>query len=259
MNRDPFAHIRRALDADPNPDDAELREYANIDYQRFARKGVPEVVYAASKSEAQVAAIAQRMLARNGVCLISRASPALMISLREQFATPDYRCDSHEAAAIVALYRADYLPPATGGRVAILSAGTSDIPRAEEARIVAEAMGCTVRTCYDVGVAGLHRLFAPLRQMLAWPADVYIVAAGMDGALPSVVTGLVDAPVIGLPTAVGYGLGGGGEAAILTMLQSCAPGLTVVNIDNGVGAGASAGLIANRAARVDSGRSGQVE
>src|SRR5262249_38515477 len=134
-----------------------------------------------------------------------------------------------------------------GGRVGVLTAGTSDIPVAEEALALCREMGCEVLRAYDVGVAGLHRLFEPLRAMLAAPVDVLIVAAGVDGALPSVVAGLVDVPVIGLPTSVGYGMGGGGVAALSSMLQTCAPGLVVVNIDNGIGAGAMAGLIAARA------------
>jgi len=131
----------------------------------------------------------------------------------------------------------------------VLSAGTSDIPIADEAALICREIGCSVFTSYDVGVAGLHRLFDPLHHIIdEVNVDVIIVAAGMDGALPSVVAGLVDIPVVGLPVSVGYGVGGQGVAALYAMLQSCAPGLSVVNIDNGVGAGAVAGLIANRAA-----------
>jgi NCAIR mutase (PurE)-related protein len=138
----------------------------------------------------------------------------------------------------------------TGGRVGVVTAGTSDQPIAEEAALVCQEMGCSVHTVYDVGVAGLHRLFAPLKMLVEEArVDVVIVAAGMDGALPSVVSGLVDVPVIGLPTSIGYGMGGQGQAAILAMLQTCSPGLAVVNIDNGVGAGAMAGIIAVRVAR----------
>jgi NCAIR mutase (PurE)-related protein len=133
--------------------------------------------------------------------------------------------------------------------VGIISAGTSDIPVAEEAAIIAEEMGCQVTCIYDVGVAGLHRLVEPLRNLLSSGVDAIVVAAGMDGALPSVVAGLVPVPVIGLPTSIGYGLGGKGIAALLSMLQTCAPGLSVVNIDNGVGAGTTAALIANRVAQ----------
>jgi len=142
----------------------------------------------------------------------------------------------------------DYVEPCAGGHVGIVTAGTSDLPAADEARVIAEAMGCTVRMVADVGVAGLHRLFPPLAALLTWGADALIVAAGMDGALPSVVAGLVPLPVVGLPTMIGYGAGGQGEAALLSMLQSCAPGLTVVNIDNGIGAGVAAARIANQSA-----------
>ena len=135
----------------------------------------------------------------------------------------------------------------------MLTAGTSDVPVAEEAQVVAAEMGCEVVAFYDVGVAGIHRLAEPLRALREPPVDVIVVAAGMDGALPSVVCGLVDVPVIGLPTPIGYGLGGEGVAALMTMLQTCAPGLTVVNIGNGVGAGATAALIANRVARARTG------
>ena len=131
----------------------------------------------------------------------------------------------------------------------MICAGTSDIPVAEEAALMAEEMGCEVTCIYDVGVAGLHRLVAPLRELLTRGTDVIIVAAGMDGALPSVVAGLVAVPVIGLPTSIGYGMGGKGVAALLAMLQTCAPGLTVVNIDNGIGAGITAAMIANRVAQ----------
>jgi NCAIR mutase (PurE)-related protein len=134
-----------------------------------------------------------------------------------------------------------------GGVVGILTAGTSDIPVAAEASLAAAEMGATVLEAWDVGVAGLHRLVAPLERFATARTDVIVVAAGMDGALPSVVAGLVDIPVIGLPTSVGYGLGAGGVVALTTMLQSCAPGLVVVNIDNGIGAGTTAALIANRA------------
>jgi len=130
--------------------------------------------------------------------------------------------------------------------VGLLTAGTADIPVAEEAALVIEHMGCRVERAYDVGVAGLHRLTEPLARLVEAEVDVLVVVAGMEGALPSVVAGLVDVPVIGVPTSTGYGLGGDGTAALYAMLQSCSPGLVVVNIDNGVGAGAAAALIARR-------------
>ncbi len=137
----------------------------------------------------------------------------------------------------------------TGGVIAVLAAGTADVPVAEEARITAEVMGCRVFCYYDVGVAGIHRLVEPLNEIRSGGVGAVVAVAGMEGALPTVVRGLVEQVVIGVPTSTGYGYGGRGEAALMTMLQSCAPGLTVVNIDNGFGAGATAALIANAAAR----------
>ena len=139
-------------------------------------------------------------------------------------------------------------PKESGGKIAILAAGTSDIPTAEEARVTAEVMGCKVLAHYDVGIAGIHRLLEPLKEVLDDNVSAVVVVAGMEGALPSVVRGLVTVPVIGVPTSTGYGYGGHGQAALMTMLQSCAPGLTVVNIDNGFGAGATAALVANQVA-----------
>src|SRR2546421_1971332 len=142
-----------------------------------------------------------------------------------------------------------FAPEAVAARVGILTAGTSDVAVADEARMVIEACGLEVRMESDLGVAGLHRFVGPLAAMLEWGADVMVVAAGMDGVLPGLVAGLIDLSVIGLPVSTGYGRGGAGEAALLTMLQSCSTGLTVVNIDNGVGAGAAAVLVASRAAQ----------
>ncbi|MBC7294096.1 MAG: nickel pincer cofactor biosynthesis protein LarB, partial [Thermoleophilia bacterium] len=136
--------------------------------------------------------------------------------------------------------------PEERGCVGVLTGGTADIPVAEEAVLVAAHMGCRVEKGYDVGVAGVHRLLEPLSRMLERGADVLVVVAGMEGALPSVVAGLVDLPVIGVPTSTGYGLGGDGTAALYSILQSCSPGLLAVNIDNGIGAGAAAALIARR-------------
>ena len=140
----------------------------------------------------------------------------------------------------------DFRVKRTGGRVGILTAGTSDIPFAMEAETIVQEMGCQTLTYYDVGVAGLHRLFQPLEDLLKWDADVLIVAAGREGALPTVVAGIADVPVIGLPTSRSYGFGEKGLAALAAMLQSCSLGMSVVNIDSGVGAGAVAAMIANR-------------
>ena len=217
------------------------------DPQRESRKGVPEIVFGETKTTSQVIAMAHSLLAESGRAIISRARPETIEAVRQEF--QNYTLRTRSTSQALAIYQPDYVPTKTGGRVGILSAGTSDIPVAEEAALIAEEMGCDVTCIYDVGVAGLHRLLVPLRDLLSSGVDVVIVAAGMDGALPSVVAGLVPVPVIGLPTSVGYGLGGQGLAALLSMLQTCAPGLSVVNIDNGIGAGSTAALIANRVAQ----------
>ncbi len=238
-------------DGTTSPDDAmrRLRElpyddvgFARLDTHRELRQGIGEAIYAEGKTPEQVVAIATRLLeTTTSPVLATRATPEIADALRAEFPA----AESHERARLVVLRKER---SARLGTVAVLAAGTSDLPVAEEAAVVCREMGCQVHTVFDVGVAGLHRLFEPLHKLLSLPVDVLVVAAGMDGALPSVVSGLVDVPVIGLPTSVGYGLGGSGEAALLSMLQTCAPGLAVVNIDNGVGAGAMAGMIARRCA-----------
>lgn len=214
---------------------------------REQRKGAPEVIFGETKAVTQVIAMARGLLSGSGRAVISRLKPEAMIAVREAFRGHPMRV--REAARAMAIYAPDYVHKTSGGHVGVLSAGTSDIPVAEEAAFIAEEMGCRVSCVYDVGVAGLHRLAHPLQALLADEVDAIIVAAGMDGALPSVVAGLVPVPVIGLPTSIGYGFGGNGIAALLSMLQTCAPGLSVVNIDNGVGAGISAALVANRVAQ----------
>ncbi len=238
---DPFAGLAAVLGTLP----------IQVDPHRQARKGVPEVVYAAGKTPLLTLAAVRDLLEKTprGRVLVSRATPAVVDLLRVELEPTGASVLAALSGATVLVTRRDAsLPAETGGLVGLLTAGTSDAPAADEAVWVAREMGCRVVRADDVGVAGLHRLEAPLRMLREQGADVVIVAAGMDGALPSVVSGLVDVPVIGLPTSVGYGLGGGGVAALLSMLQTCAPGLVVVNIDNGVGAGATAALIANRVA-----------
>jgi NCAIR mutase (PurE)-related protein len=235
---DPFAGLTAVLASAP----------VQVDPQRQARKGVPEIVYAAGKPPLLTLEAVRALLerTRSGRVLVSRANAETLALLQHELPN-DVRVAPSGATVVVS--RADAsMPAATGGVVGLLTAGASDAPAADEAAFVASEMGCRVVRADDVGVAGLHRLEGPLRLLREQTADVIIVAAGMDGALPSVVSGLVEVPVIGLPTSVGYGLGGGGLAALLSMLQTCAPGLTVVNIDNGVGAGATAALVANRVA-----------
>jgi len=223
---------------------AQLGDFARLDSNRDLRKGVPEIVYASRKRDADLEAIVLHCLSDRGFALVTRLDSARIDTLREMLdaAAPTWHYD--ERACILSAYTAAYRPPEERGIVGLLTAGTSDIPVAEEAALVMTHMGCKVVRGYDLGVAGLHRLAGPLGQMLEAGADVLVVCAGMEGALPSVIAGLVDIPVIGVPTSTGYGLGGDGTAALCSMLQSCSPGLVAVNIDNGVGAGAAAALIA---------------
>jgi hypothetical protein len=156
--------------------------------------------------------------------------------------------DLRREARAAAIHAPGYTRPRTGGQIGILTAGTADVPVAEEARLIAQEMGCSVATLYDVGVAGLHRLLSSFDELMSREPSALVVCAGMDGALPSVVAGLADVPVIGVPTRAGYGAGGRGRAALLSILQSCSPGLVAVNVGNGIGAGVTAALIANRVA-----------
>ena len=244
--------LHLSSDLEQELQDSESNDVSSVieirpDTEREQRKGTPEIIFGETKEAAQIIAMASRLLASSGRAIISRVPPEAVGAIREAFQECTLR--TREAARAVVIYRPGYERRKTGGHVGVISAGTSDIPVAEEATLIAEEMGCHVTCIYDVGVAGLHRLMEPLRDLLSTEVDVIIVAAGMDGALPSVVAGLVPVPVIGLPTSIGYGMGGKGVAALLSMLQTCAPGLTVVNIDNGVGAGMTAGLIANRVAQ----------
>jgi NCAIR mutase (PurE)-related protein len=222
----------------------ELGGRARLDLGRTLRRGVPEIVLASGKSPEELAELVIGITGAQGQGLGSRLEPDHWRALES--AAGDLELIRYHSS--VRVQEPGWAPDPQPGRVALLTAGTSDLAVADEARMVVEACGLQIRLVADVGVAGLHRLIGPLSELLAWEADVIVVAAGMDGVLPGLVAGLVDRPVIGLPVATGYGAGGQGEAALLTMLQSCATGLLVVNIGNGVGAGAAAVLIASRAA-----------
>lgn len=224
----------------------ELGGAAQLDIARERRRGLPEVVLAEGKRPEEAARLAVRLALDRGQGLASRLGEPHWVALRDAAARADLALEEHRRAARVV--RPDFVLPARGGRVAILTAGTSDLDAAEEARVMVEACGHEVRLRADIGVAGLHRVLGPLAELQEWDPDVVVVAAGMDGVLPGIVAGLMAVPVIGLPVSTGYGEGGGGRGALTTMLQSCAGGLTVVNIDNGVGAGQAAVLVANRAA-----------
>jgi len=225
-----------------------LGHIARLDIGREIRKGIPEVILAEGKEISDVADIAKAMVQRTGRAIVSRANRRYFERIRAKH-IPDTRAHFFEKSGMIVVKRASYRIMTTGGRVGLLTAGTSDIPIAEEARIIAEEMGCETREFYDVGVAGLHRLFKPLSELLRWDADVILVVAGREGALPTVVAGLVDVPLIAVPTSHSYGFGDRGISALAAMLQSCSLGLAVVNIDSGVGAGSIGALMANRAAR----------
>ncbi len=210
--------------------------FARVDHHRALRKGFPEVVFGAGKTPEQIAAIAQALRAQGAAVLATRVDAAKAKAVRARFKELKY----HASCSCLSLAAPE--PPRPGrGLVAVVAAGTSDLPVAEEAVLTATLMGSKVETVYDVGVSGLHRLLAA--QDVLKRASCFVVVAGMEGALPSVVAGLVARPVVAVPTSVGYGASFGGLAALLGMLNSCAPGLSVVNIDNGFGGGYLAGLI----------------
>ena len=246
----PFSDLRLALAASEPPDHhtGENGVAVRVDPHRMRRTGIPEMVYAANKQTNDVVDALRRLVQANGRAIASRLGESQAFEIRAAMES-EFVITNHAVARALIASRPGAERPVNGGVVGILSAGTSDIPFAAEASLIAAEMGAAVFEAWDVGVAGIHRLVEPLERFAAEGVDAVVVAAGMDGALPSVVAGLVDVPVIGLPTSIGYGFGGGGVGALTSMLQSCVPGLVVVNIDNGVGAGATAALIANRAAR----------
>jgi len=209
--------------------------FAKIDHHRHLRMGVPEVIFCQGKTVEQVVKIVERLVVEETNILATRASQEIYQGVRQVLGTAEYY-----PLARVIVARPKLKNPQVGC-IAIVSGGTADLPVAEEAAIVAETLGNRVERIYDVGVAGLHRLLDNRRRFAE--ANVIIAVAGMEGALPSVVGGLVDKPVIAVPTSVGYGASFQGLAALLTMLNSCAPGISVVNIDNGFGAAYQANLI----------------
>jgi len=202
------------------------------DFERMSRCGIPEVVYGKSKDSESLVGIAKRFLSRSGRVIITKLDGAKAKKVASKFKGAKHRTKLNSRAGTLVIKDWKFKIRKVG-TVGIITAGTSDIPVAEEAKVIAEELGCEAITGYDVGVAGIHRLYPVLKSMEK--ASVIIVAAGMEGALPSVVSGLVDVPVIGVPTSVGYGVGEGGKAALYTMLNSCTP-VAVVNIDNGYGA-----------------------
>ncbi len=209
--------------------------FAQVDTHRALRRGFPEVIFAAGKTPGQVAGIAAKLVEHGQRVLATRATPEHARAVKKRFRNAVY----HELARCLTI---DPKPaPKRPGSIAVVCAGTSALPVAEEAAVTADIMGNRVERISDVGVAGVHRLFGRLKEIQA--ANVVIVVAGMEGALPSVVAGLVSVPVIAVPTSIGYGASFGGLAALLGMLNSCASGMTVVNIDNGFGAACAASQI----------------
>jgi NCAIR mutase (PurE)-related protein len=226
----------------------EVARLAKLDVSRETRKGIPEVIFAAHKTTKDILQIVKASLKANPFAILSHLTKEHKKALKQQLGK-NYIVKVYGEGSIAIVHEPGYTPQQKGGKIGIVAAGTSDRRVAEAAQMMAEQMGCQVFVAYDVGVAGVHRLFPELTEMIEQGIDVLIVAAGMEGALPSLVTGLVDIPVIGLPISTGYGLGGEGLGALISMLQSCSLGLAVVNIDNGIGAGAIAALIANRIAQ----------
>jgi NCAIR mutase (PurE)-related protein len=208
--------------------------FAKLDHQRSIRQGFPEVILGIGKTPAQIAAIAGQIVGRGHPVLVTRADEAAWAAVRDRVPGAEY----HELARAITVKRD--VPPGVG-TIALASAGTADLPVAEEAAVTAELMGNTVDRLYDVGVAGIHRLLKQRSRLES--ARVIIAVAGMEGALPSVIAGMVGVPVIAVPTSIGYGASFGGIAALLGMLNSCANGVSVVNIDNGYGAGCIASMI----------------
>ncbi len=217
---------------------------AKIDINRRMRKGIPEVILAETKSLDDIKKIIKVTLEKTNSVVVSRISkkdyPKVIAFCKKMKIKIK---DSKKSTSLILFKKPIKF---YGGKVGILAAGTSDIGVAEEAKLMCEAMNCNCITSYDVGVAGIHRIFPILKEMVEKDVNCIIVAAGMEGALATLVTSIVDVPVIGLPTSVGYGYGEKGIASLASMLQSCALGLSVVNIDNGIGAGAVASNIANR-------------
>jgi NCAIR mutase (PurE)-related protein len=212
---------------------------AVVDHHRSLRTGIPEVVLGEWKTASQIASILRSLARQGNGALATRVSPDKAVAVIAALPDAEYA----EVARVVRIPPAQPAArPTRGGAVAVVCAGTSDLPVAEEAAVTVEFLGCAVTRIVDVGVAGLHRLFARLADIRA--ADAVIVVAGMEGALPSVIAGLIDRPLVAVPTSVGYGVGAGGLVALASMLSSCAAGVVAVNIDNGFGAAVAAARIA---------------
>jgi hypothetical protein len=220
-----------------------IEEFAKIDTGRKIRNGVPEVILAEKKQLSEIKKIIVKVLTKTDLVLVSRIQKNHFEKIIQYCKNNKLKIKKGKNTRTLLIHQK--IIKKTGGKVGIITAGTSDISVAEEARLMCEAMNCECITSYDIGIAGLHRIFPILKEFIKSEVNIIIVAAGMEGALASVVSSTVNIPVIGVPTSVGYGYGEKGIAALASMLQSCSLGLSVVNIDNGIGAGAVASKIAN--------------
>ena len=224
-----------------------IENFAKIDTGRKNRRGIPEVIFAENKLFSEIKKITQKTLKKSNSIIISRLKKKDYEKILEFSKKNKFHTELGKNSTSILIYKKPLKKNL--GKVGILTAGTSDIGVAEEARLMCEAMNCKCMSSYDVGVAGIHRVMPVLKEFVKKEVDSIIVVAGMEGALATLVSSSVNVPVIGVPTSVGYGYGEKGIAALASMLQSCALGLAVVNIDNGIGAGAMAASIANRASR----------
>ena len=223
----------------------EFDNIAKLDMKRKSRTGFPEAIYSPTKDYDDLVKIIKKFLKNsNEDLIITKLSPERYEKLMNDLDKNSYIFEFNKRAQIL-IIRHEKITKEPIAKIGIITAGTSDINIAEEAKVIVEQGGCEAITSYDIGVAGIHRLFPQIAHMISEDVKAFIVCAGMEGALPSVVAGLVDVPVIAVPTSVGYGVGEGGKAALNAMLQSCAPGIAVVNIDNGFGAGVFALSIVN--------------
>lgn len=222
-----------------------IEGFAKIDINRQNRRGIPEVIFAETKELDEIKKIIKKVLEKANTVIVSRIKSKDYKKIKTYSKKLKVKIKTGKNSSSIVLYKKPI--KSNGGKVGILTAGTSDIGVAEEARLMCEAMNCKCITSYDVGVAGIQRIFPELKKMIKEDVDCIIVAAGMEGALATLVSTLVDIPIIGVPTSVGYGYGEKGIAALASMLQSCSLGLSVVNIDNGIAAGGIAANIANRA------------
>jgi NCAIR mutase (PurE)-related protein len=222
----------------------EIENFAKIDLGREVRKGIPEVIFAERKENSEVKKIIKNVLKKTNSIVVSRIPKKNFQDICNYCKKNDFKVSTGQNCTTILVYKKPIKK--TNGKVGIITAGTSDIGIAEESRLMCESMSCNCMTSYDVGIAGLHRIFPVLKEFIKSEVDAIIVVAGMEGALASVVSSTVNVPIIGVPTSIGYGYGEKGVAALASMLQSCSLGLTVVNIDNGIGAGAAAAKIVNQ-------------